>query len=58
MSTQDSKTKSGDSVIEEHYCIHEGCNKWGGFGYSASAATAPLWWCWEHYPHKPEKNKY
>lgn len=52
MSNQDSKTKSGDSVHENHPCIHEGCKDWGGFGFYKNKAEPPLWWCWEHYPYK------
>jgi len=39
-------------VSEEHYCEHEGCNEWGGFGMARSKAEPIRWWCWEHYPYK------
>ena len=26
--------------------------KWGGFGRS-KVRMEPNWWCWEHYPQKP-----
>ncbi|MBY5763661.1 hypothetical protein HFO06_11230 [Rhizobium leguminosarum] len=43
-----------------HYCEHEGCDKWGGFGRSAARDEPPHWWCWEHFPeefkiHRPAK---
>lgn len=34
-----------------HYCSVEGCGKWGGWGFRVGAGE-PLWWCYEHYPHK------
>jgi hypothetical protein len=42
------QTKSGPFV---HYCSADGCNKWGGWGFS-SPHREPRWWCSEHYPHK------
>ncbi|CAN7293046.1 hypothetical protein LJR221_001414 [Agrobacterium tumefaciens] len=47
----DQTNKAGDGVIEEHYCEHPGCKKWGGFGFSRSKFEKPHWWCAEHYPH-------
>jgi hypothetical protein len=32
----------------------EGCGKWGVFGFTTRRGK-PRWWCWEHYPHKPNK---
>lgn len=47
----DQTNKAGDGVIEEHYCEHPGCKKWGGLGYSKSKVEKPRWWCAEHYPY-------
>lgn len=33
--------------IEDHICEHEGCNRWGGFGFSKPRAK-PKWFCFEH----------
>lgn len=39
-------------VHYEHYCEHEGCNRWGSLGFSRSRSEPVHWWCAEHYPHK------
>jgi len=47
-------------AIHEHYCQHEGCKKWGGFGFDRPTADGKVtdWWCWEHYPYKdPPKSR-
>lgn len=38
-----------DSVIVEHYCDHDGCKKWGCYGFEESRAIT-LWYCAEHQP--------
>lgn len=48
----DLTSKTGDGVIDTHYCCEPGCTKWGGFGFARSKSEPPQWWCWEHYPHK------
>ncbi|TBG38537.1 hypothetical protein ELG78_16800 [Rhizobium leguminosarum] len=40
-----------------HFCEDEGCEKWGGFGRSASKDEPPHWWCWEHFPHKSHEQE-
>ncbi len=47
----DQNNKAGDGVIDEHYCEHPSCSKWGGLGYSRSKVEKPRWWCAEHYPY-------
>lgn len=42
-------------VLFEHYCCHVGCKDWGGFGFSASKGVEVRWWCWEHYPHRDDR---
>ena len=44
----------GESVLENHWCSIQGCEKWGGFGF-AKGREPPRWWCWGHYPHKPNQ---
>ncbi|ATN32928.1 hypothetical protein ACO34A_03820 [Rhizobium sp. ACO-34A] len=46
----DEKSKS-DNVHEDHYCEHEGCKKWGAWGYAGRTTEPARWWCGEHYPH-------
>lgn len=48
----DLASKTGDGVIDTHYCCLQDCKKWGGFGFARSRAEPVQWWCWEHYPHK------
>jgi len=48
----DLTTKTGDGVIDTHYCCEPECKKWGGFGFARRKAEPPQWWCWAHYPHK------
>lgn len=47
----------GDNVHINHWCSIDGCKEWGGFGFTTGSGT-PTWWCWDHYPHKPNKAKY
>jgi hypothetical protein len=44
----------GEGIHENHWCSVSGCGKWGGFGFSKGQAPS-RWWCWEHYPHKPNQ---
>ncbi len=48
----DQTIKAGDGILDEHYCEHSGCKKWGGFGYSRSKTEMSSWHCWEHYPQR------
>ena len=48
----DQSNKTGDGIIDVHYCCIAGCKEWGGFGFSRSKAEPVQWWCWEHYPHR------
>lgn len=32
--------------IWEHPCCHDGCTKWGGFGYQEPSGVQ--WYCGEH----------
>lgn len=48
----DQTNKAGDGIHENHWCEHQGCMKWGGWGFSRSKAEKPHWWCPEHYPHR------
>lgn len=36
------------AVHEEHYCMHEGCKKWGSFGFDMRFGIE--WYCGEHRP--------
>lgn len=31
-----------------HYCEHEGCKTWGGFGFSRGKSVPARWYCGEH----------
>jgi hypothetical protein len=33
--------------IDEHWCEHAGCTKWGGWGFSGPR-EASHWFCFEH----------
>lgn len=46
----DEKSKP-DNIHEEHYCEHDGCKRWGAWGYARTIAEPSRWWCGEHYPH-------
>jgi hypothetical protein len=32
--------------IDEHWCMHEGCRKWGSFGFDGRFGTT--WFCGDH----------
>jgi hypothetical protein len=34
------------SVHEEHWCEHDGCKRWGSFGFDTRDGT--VWYCGEH----------
>ncbi|MDX3973322.1 hypothetical protein [Shinella sp.] len=55
MPTDDTSNKT-PAGIYEHWCEHAGCKKWGGFGFSAGKSAPMRWWCWAHYPYKPNAN--
>jgi hypothetical protein len=33
--------------VNEHWCEHPGCRKWGGRGY-AGGKSLTVWFCFEH----------
>ena len=35
-----------ENGIYEHWCMHEGCKRWGSFGYDRRFGTH--WFCGEH----------
>ena len=35
--------------VINHYCEHDGCRKWGGFGF-AKPKRPSHWFCFEHRP--------
>lgn len=52
---QDSRTEQPRASIRvNHWCCVSGCGQWGGFGI-AKGTTEVQWWCWKHYPHKPNQ---
>lgn len=48
----DDRTDTRPHTPDEHYCEHEGCVKWGGYGLARSKGEPVRWWCWKHYPYK------
>ena len=54
MSIEGHSNQPEASIHVNHYCCVEGCGRWGGFGFSENRGE-PQWWCWEHYPHKPNQ---
>ena len=52
MSIQEHSTAAGAGIHVNHYCCVDGCDKWGGFGFSRNK-TDQQYWCWPHYPYKP-----
>jgi hypothetical protein len=36
----------GDLYV--HYCEHDGCREWGGWGYSRSKLSPTHWFCYAH----------
>ena len=46
MSTNDESKTRTTTGVEEHWCMHEGCKKWGSFGISGRYGQ--LWFCGEH----------
>lgn len=34
----------------EHYCVTDGCKRWGSFGNGDTTPSGGLWWCREHVP--------
>ena len=47
--SDETRTTRTDSVIVEHYCCHDGCKKWGCYGFEESRVVT-LWYCAEHQP--------
>jgi len=57
MSDESRTSDPAASIHVNHYCCIDGCGKWGGFGFSRSRGETPTWWCWVHYPHKPNQER-
>ncbi|SFB60034.1 hypothetical protein SAMN03159496_05623 [Rhizobium sp. NFR07] len=36
-------------ILDEHYCQHHGCKKWGCYGFEESR-TVTFWYCAQHQP--------
>lgn len=36
--------------VDNHWCMHEGCRRWGSFGFVERYGT--VWYCGEHRPAK------
>jgi hypothetical protein len=41
--------QAGASIHDNHYCDHEGCKRWGCYGFEESRSIT-LWYCAEHQP--------
>ena len=54
MSDESRTALNGPTKLYIHWCSIPSCREWGGFGFSNSRGE-PHWWCWEHYPHKPNQ---
>lgn len=52
MSDEGRSARDANHRLINHWCEVEGCGQWGGFGF-AKGREIPRWWCWGHYPHKP-----
>jgi len=37
-------------------CAVPGCKERALFGFLPSELDMPRWWCWEHYPYRPDRN--
>lgn len=47
---EDGRTSQpGATIHENHMCDHDGCKRWGGYGFEESRAIT-LWYCAEHQP--------
>lgn len=40
------ETTDTPAGVVEHWCDHQGCKRWGAFGYSSRYGTA--WFCGDH----------
>jgi len=60
MSDENGSKQHAAAGVVDHRCEYPGCGEWGGFGFAASRAVAPRWWCARHYPYwdEPAKAKY
>jgi hypothetical protein len=56
MSDEGRTTLTSPRVLYEHRCCTPACRDWGGFGFSSNRGE-PQWWCWEHYPYKPNQTR-
>lgn len=54
MSDETRTALSEPTTLYIHWCCRPSCKQWGGFGFSSNRSK-PQWWCWEHYPHKPNQ---
>jgi len=55
MSDEGRTAAAGVNIHLNHDCSVEGCGKWGGFGFAKSGGGETVWWCWPHYPYKPNQ---
>lgn len=44
--TVETRRPPGKAVIDEHWCMHAGCKRWGSFGFATRYGTE--WYCGEH----------
>lgn len=42
-------------VDETRSCAVPGCRERALFGFVPSKTDMPRWWCWEHYPYRPDR---
>lgn len=54
MSDESRTARSGPTALYIHWCCIHSCKQWGSFGFSSNRGE-PQWWCWEHYPRKPNQ---
>lgn len=53
MSTVMPSAGAGAAGGVDHLCYHDGCDRWGAWGYDAGQGVT-RWWCIEHRPdHDP-----
>lgn len=43
-----SEKREQPSIHVDHLCTHEGCKKWGAWGYETDKGTE--WYCTHHRP--------
>ena len=42
------ETRRAPGGLYVHYCEHEGCKAWGGWGYARSKRSPTHWFCYGH----------